>query len=180
MRSHAERSVRVIPRAVRAIRGAAHDLPAISVRLPAALRAPRRARGEAVTEFVLLAPILLFILFGILEIGRVVDAWIVVHNAAREGARSGATAFSAAAERNGTLDAYVADVAADAAAEYLRVETTTRRDWVADDAATSEVLDEDVSVTASLRITLYTPLIGALLEQSSIPVRATATMRRQV
>jgi Flp pilus assembly protein TadG len=150
------------------------------VRVPAALRAPRRARGEAVTEFVLLAPILLFILFGILEIGRLVDAWIVVHNAAREGARSGATAFSAAAERNGTLDDYVAGVAADAAAEYLRVETATRRDWVADDAASSEVLDEDVSVTASLRITLYTPLIGVLLDASSIPVRATATMRRQV
>ena len=54
-----------------------------------------RQRGDAIVEYILVLPILLMILFGILEMGRVLDAWIVVQNAAREGARSGALATSA-------------------------------------------------------------------------------------
>ena len=43
--------------------------------------------GMALVEFALLVPFLVILLAGVLEFGRVLDAWVIVSNAAREGAR---------------------------------------------------------------------------------------------
>jgi len=56
-----------------------------------------RRRGDAVVEFALIAPVLLLLLFGVTELGRVVDAWVVVHNGVREGARAGARTTNSSA-----------------------------------------------------------------------------------
>ncbi len=47
----------------------------------------KEERGEALIEFVLLAPILILLLLGLVDFGRLFDAWLVTTNAAREGAR---------------------------------------------------------------------------------------------
>lgn len=54
-----------------------------------------RHREEAVTivTFALVAPVLLLILFGTMEMGRVLNAWMVITNEAREAARYGAVNF---------------------------------------------------------------------------------------
>lgn len=46
-------------------------------------------RGAAATEFALLLPVFLMILFGIIELGMIMYGREVVTNAAREGARAG-------------------------------------------------------------------------------------------
>jgi hypothetical protein len=46
-----------------------------------------RDRGTAAVEFALVLPVLLFILFGIIDFGRALNAQIVLTQAAREGAR---------------------------------------------------------------------------------------------
>ncbi len=46
-------------------------------------------RGAAATEFALLLPVFLLILFGIIEFGMIMYGREVVTNAAREGARAG-------------------------------------------------------------------------------------------
>lgn len=46
-----------------------------------------RSRGQALTEFALVVPFLLLMLFGIIEFGRFVFAYEVLNNATREGAR---------------------------------------------------------------------------------------------
>ncbi|MCK4801219.1 MAG: pilus assembly protein, partial [Anaerolineales bacterium] len=51
----------------------------------------RKGRGQAMVEFVLSLPILLFILFGIIEFARMVFAWMAVQNAARFGIRYAVT-----------------------------------------------------------------------------------------
>ncbi len=146
-------------------------------------RVTRRARGEAITEFVFLAPIVLLIIFGIFELGRVVDAWIVIHNAAREGARVGVSAYSGDAQRNGTLDDYVAQAAGQAAGQYLQtaVALPIRRDWATTpDAVEVTVTADDVTVTTNLQIEIYTPVFKSLLGSGgSVPVRASTTMLRQ-
>ena len=48
-------------------------------------------RGAAAAEFALLLPVLLTILFGIIEFGMIMYSREVVTNAAREGARAGIT-----------------------------------------------------------------------------------------
>jgi Flp pilus assembly protein TadG len=48
-----------------------------------------KARGQSVVEMALLLPVLLLILFGLIEFGRALFIYTVVSNAAREGARQG-------------------------------------------------------------------------------------------
>lgn len=52
--------------------------------------APARRRGGAVVEFAVLLPFISMLLFGILELGRMLEVQQVVSNAAREGARHAA------------------------------------------------------------------------------------------
>lgn len=51
---------------------------------------PRKSRGQssqALIEFALVSPVLLLLLFGIIDIGRAVFYYDTVNHAAREGAR---------------------------------------------------------------------------------------------
>jgi hypothetical protein len=50
-----------------------------------------KSRGQAIVEFVLALPILLFLLFGIIEFARLTFAWMSVQNAARFGIRYAVT-----------------------------------------------------------------------------------------
>ena len=50
-----------------------------------------KGRGQAMVEFVLALPILLFVIFGIIEFARMVFAWMAVQNAARFGIRYAVT-----------------------------------------------------------------------------------------
>ncbi len=49
-----------------------------------------RERAVTITSFALVAPVFLFIVFGTLEMSRVLNAWMVITNEAREAARYGA------------------------------------------------------------------------------------------
>ena len=46
-----------------------------------------RSRGQALTEFALIAPLFFLLLFGIIEVGRFIFYYEVLNNATREGAR---------------------------------------------------------------------------------------------
>jgi Flp pilus assembly protein TadG len=48
---------------------------------------PQKKSGQGAVEFALMLPILIFIAFGALELGRAFFAYIAITNAAREGAR---------------------------------------------------------------------------------------------
>ncbi len=50
-----------------------------------------KSRGQAMVEFVIALPILLFLIFGIIEFARMVFAWMAVQNAARFGIRYAVT-----------------------------------------------------------------------------------------
>jgi Flp pilus assembly protein TadG len=51
-------------------------------------RIPGRRRGQALTEFALILPILLLLVFGVFDFGRAIYAYNSISNAAREGART--------------------------------------------------------------------------------------------
>jgi hypothetical protein len=51
--------------------------------------ATKRGRGQALVEFALVAPIFVFVIFGLIEIGRAVFYQQVLDSAARDGARYG-------------------------------------------------------------------------------------------
>jgi Flp pilus assembly protein TadG len=62
----------------------------------------QRQQAATIVSFALIAPVFLFIVFGIMEMGRVLNAWMVITNEAREAARYGAVTF------DGSLDASTA------------------------------------------------------------------------
>ena len=127
-----------------------------------------RRRGDAVIEFALLAPTLLLLLFGILELGRVLDAWLIVENAAREGAREAA----ALPTQDPTSLAQQTTIA------YLNMALAGRGDVAAIVVPTPQIDATSVAVSAEVDIQLYTPLFTSMLP-SPLPVRATTSMRRQ-
>lgn len=49
----------------------------------------RNERGQALVEFALILPILLILIMGIVQFGLVLNAYITIENASREGARRG-------------------------------------------------------------------------------------------
>jgi Flp pilus assembly protein TadG len=55
-------------------------------------RAGREDRGSAAVEFALVLPLLLLLIFGIIDFGRMLNAKITINEAAREGARAAALA----------------------------------------------------------------------------------------
>jgi len=64
------------------------------VRIPRLIpgtRAPRD-RGAAAVEFALVLPMLLLVIFGLIDFGRLLNAQVKVTEAAREGARAAAVA----------------------------------------------------------------------------------------
>jgi Flp pilus assembly protein TadG len=64
---------------------------------PPARGRPARDRGAVAVEFVLVLPVLLLILFGIIDFGRALNAQIVLTGAARDGVRLAALGYSNAA-----------------------------------------------------------------------------------
>ncbi len=55
------------------------------------------AHGQSMVEFALVVPMVLVLLFAVVDMGRAYSAWVTTTNAAREGARLGITGASQAA-----------------------------------------------------------------------------------
>jgi Flp pilus assembly protein TadG len=58
-----------------------------------------RDRGAAAVEFALVVPVLLLIVFGIIDFGRLLNAQLQVSEAAREGARASSTIMGTSGQR---------------------------------------------------------------------------------
>ena len=54
----------------------------------------RNEKGQSLVEFAILLPFLLLLLMGILEFGIMLNSYLTINNAAREGARLGIVAGS--------------------------------------------------------------------------------------
>jgi Flp pilus assembly protein TadG len=70
-------------------------------------------QGSAAVEFALVLPVLVLILFGIIDFGRMLNARITLSQAAHEGARAAAVADTATAAStiNTVMGALVSDMA---------------------------------------------------------------------
>jgi Flp pilus assembly protein TadG len=120
--------------------------------------------GQTLAEFALVVPLLLLLVFGTIEFGRVLNAYIVVTNGAREGARYGATGYTAA-----QIQTQVAGSTAS-----LGVVTTTVTN--AQGARGSQI-----TVKVSYSFSFVVPLIGDIFHDQMhggvLPISATAVMR---
>ncbi len=129
-------------------------------------------RGQSLAEMALVLPILVLLLMGILEVGRVLDAWIVVTNAAREGARYAAVGRPAAEVSQRTRDYLTQGFAG-------RGDVGQPADWTITVTNAQGIPGTEVSVGARVKLTVFTPLFQGIMKDSSFPVGRTVKMQMQ-
>jgi Flp pilus assembly protein TadG len=97
----------------------------------------RNQRGQTMTEFALVAPLLLFLLLGVIQFGIVFNNYITLTDAVRAGARKGAVGRPLSQPAS-AVDQQVRRAATDLKSSALNV--TVNSTWAA---------GSDVSVTAT-------------------------------
>jgi Flp pilus assembly protein TadG len=111
-------------------------------------------RGAAAVEFALIVPILLVLIFGIVEFSRLYNVQLSLSNAAREGARTMAVENNLALARSSII-AGAPSVNPAISAENITIAPATC------------IAGATVTVTISYSVSLLTGLFGASLPLSS-------------
>ncbi len=137
--------------------------------------------GSAIVEMIVVAPLLLILLIGLIEVGRIGDYAIRVGNAARAGVQFGAQNEATAGDTQGmqnaaNADAQYAGITSVAGPTFCQCADGTPSACQQGDCATSHRL-QWVTVTASGTYTtsLNSSFLPAPLR--SIKISQTATMR---
>jgi Flp pilus assembly protein TadG len=113
-------------------------------------------RGAAAVEFALVLPILVIILFGVIEFGGVYNAQLMLTGAAREGAREMAIAGVAAEAEAVALDAAAGIAPADLDVDF---------------SSATCAAGTDITVTVSYDRPFLTGLFGASIELTGLATR---------
>jgi Flp pilus assembly protein TadG len=119
-------------------------------------------RGQALVELAMTLPILLMLLFGIVEFGRIFNAYLVVNNAAREGARVAAVGYA-----NEEIISTVNKAAAIFDARDLDIQI---------DPENSREQGKEVVVSVSYSVDIFAPIISAIIPDP-FEVAGTSVMR---
>ena len=120
----------------------------------------RGEKGQTLVEFALVLPILLLLVIGMLEFGRVLNAWLIVNNGAREGARYATVGVSEA-----EVVAKVKEACPTLDSDSLVVEVTGAQG------------PRGSPVTVRVEYAIHVvPLIGALFPENPFPIGAQAAM----
>jgi Flp pilus assembly protein TadG len=109
-------------------------------------------RGAAAVEFALVVPVLLLVVFAIIDFGRMLNAQLQVSEAAREGARAASVITGSASQRS--------DAARDRIALFSS-STTGGVDYVAGESGfcdNNPRTDQVNTVVASYRFSFITPV----------------------
>ena len=122
----------------------------------------RRETGQSLVEFALILPLVLSILFGIVEFGRGFQSWLAITNAAAYGARTGAVGASSA-----EIDAATRDAAASLDPAALNVQVTNAQGASGD----------PVRVRATYDLPMITPIFAVLVPGGVVSITASATQR---
>lgn len=124
----------------------------------------RNKRGQAMVEMAFVVPILVLLLAGIIDIGRVMHDALTITYAAREGARAAAVGKDNA---NIAAAIYAASPSIDPATIGVSIEPS---------AAADRSPDQPVTVTINHDVAIIFPVISAILP-NPFPLTATAVMR---
>lgn len=128
----------------------------------------RREDGAAALEFAIVAPVLVLLVAGLIQVGIIAQTALVANNAAREGAR-----YAAVSDDNA--------LAAARAADYVDGVLGGRGDLTLPSAQQISIdgvgIGQPVTVTVPVSVKVTTPLMSKLLG-SSVHLNGSATMLR--
>jgi Flp pilus assembly protein TadG len=133
-------------------------------------RGRHQSRGQALVELAIILPVMLFLLMGALDLGRVFYANIAVTNAAKEGAlfASGGGSSPASAAVAEARGGFVTVTSGNVTTAYS--DTTNK-------CSATAALGATVSVTVKAPFQAVTPFVGALLGGGNVMLASTATAR---
>lgn len=123
--------------------------------------------GQATVELALVAVVLFTMIFGALEVGRGLNTWVIVTQAAREGARTAAARCSIDPSCVAAVDTRITD--------SLAGIDPDEADWGLDPGPYQS--GNGVSVWVQYDMVPVTPLIAALIPGGVLTVRGETTMR---
>ncbi|ADI02676.1 TadE/TadG family type IV pilus assembly protein [Syntrophothermus lipocalidus] len=126
-------------------------------------RAVERNEGQALVEFALILPILLVLIMGIIEFGRIFFSYLVITELAREGARYGVVGHT-----EQQIVEHLEGMASVLDPEKLVIDVTPNDG--------ERVRGQGLTVEIDYTVDLIGPFIGALLPDP-FPVVASCTMR---
>ena len=116
--------------------------------------------GQSLAETAVVLPLLLLLVFGIIEFGRVLNAYIIVTNGAREGARYGAVGYT---------QAQIINEVNQATASLGPVQVTV--------TGAGGARGSQVTVTVRYNLDIIVPLLSGVILPDPFPVTGTARMR---
>lgn len=128
------------------------------------MKRQKHQKGQSLLEFALLLPILLLILAGVLDLGRLYYAYVAVTDAAAEGA-------AYAAIHPNAPYAEIEARATEASGGLIDLETYGTIEVYRPSIAPGQ----PVTVAVTFQFTLGTPIIQAFFEDGQIPLRAVAS-----
>ncbi len=132
------------------------------------MKPPRRAtneRGSTLVEMALVTPLFLWFLLGIIEFGMMINAYVTVQHAAREGVRLGITGADDSA-----IVARVEAAAIPLQPSLIDVTVTPAEDL--------RERGEPLTVAVSYEYTLMTPLVSSIAG-STITISSALDMRME-
>lgn len=143
----------------------------------------KRKRGQGLVEFALILPLLLLIMVGIFEFGRIIFLYANLFNAAREGARYGLThpqdyqgILGVAQERVTMLQLDNGDLAVSMDTGPASTDTCTMSST--NDCASYAVVGNRVKVTISRMISPITPFFEPFINDLNLTTDAARTIQR--
>lgn len=111
-------------------------------------------------EFALLLPILVVLLFGLVDLGRMYYAYVAISDAAGEGAAYGARNSS-----SDTLESEVKERAGKATEGLVEID---------EDQVTMVLSSDAITVTVTYSVELLTPLVRNMVSGGVLPLTAVA------
>jgi Flp pilus assembly protein TadG len=126
------------------------------------MRLARDQRGQTAVEFALVAPLLIVLLLGIIQVGVAFHDYVTITDAARAGARKAVVARFTGGNTATTVQA-VRNSASDLDQSKLGVNVTP---------ATLDTAGSTVTVTATYPYTIDIPLLGLTLVSGNLTATA--------
>jgi hypothetical protein len=131
-----------------------------------------RSRGQSLVEFALTLPILLLIIFGLIDLGRAVFISNSLAEAARDGARYGSVqARSWNDARRNLVEDWILDRLPGVPDPTADVQCTTAN------AGLGCTVEDTVTVTVQADVEMITPIIGQFIGPLSLEGRSEAIVQ---
>lgn len=128
----------------------------------------RNEKGQSLVEFALILPILLIIVFGIIDFGWLFYNQSSLNNCAREGAR-----FAVVNASQITAEQMITDHVLAVSPPSIKTGMVVTVVW--SDTATR--LQGDVTVSVKTSVKILTPLLGVFSQNQMKPISAKVTMK---